>query len=246
MCTVSWIHEADGYQVLCNRDEKKTRRRAWGPSIRTRHGVRYIAPSDGDSGGTWMAVNERGLTLCLLNGTGAGGGQVSRGLLIPELIAEPAAWSVAERLWDRDLTEFAPFTLVALEPGMPAMVVEWKGVDKAVLPDADAMMPLTSSSYETARVVERRRRDFRTKLHAAGKLDSAFLYFFHESHNGHPDAFSTCMHRDDAETVSFSWVKVTSTEAEFFYSPASPCQFAPGVRKQLTLVGAEVGDLVCS
>jgi hypothetical protein len=28
MCTVSWIHEADGYQLLCNRDENHTRYRA--------------------------------------------------------------------------------------------------------------------------------------------------------------------------------------------------------------------------
>ncbi|MBI4909752.1 MAG: hypothetical protein HY820_39405, partial [Acidobacteria bacterium] len=65
---MSWLHDTDGYQVLCNRDEKKTRRKALPPVVNTRQGVRYIAPADGDHGGTWIAVNDRGLTLCLLNG----------------------------------------------------------------------------------------------------------------------------------------------------------------------------------
>ncbi|MBI4902435.1 MAG: NRDE family protein, partial [Acidobacteria bacterium] len=224
----------------------KTRRKALPPVVNTRQGVRYIAPADGDHGGTWIAVNDRGLTLCLLNGAGSGPSRASRGILIPTLMNEHAAWRVAERLWDRDLTGFAPFTLLALEPDMPAMIVEWNGHEKVVLPDADTLMPLTSSSYETERVVERRRLDFQTKAQAAGKVDAAFLYFFHESHNGHPDAFSTCMHRADAGTVSFSWVKVNSSEAEFFYSPEAPCRFAPGVRRQVPLVPSEVGELVCN
>ncbi len=242
MCTVSWLHDENGYQVLCNRDEKKTRRKAWAPTVRVRGGVEYIAPTDGDFGGTWIAVNEHGLTLCLLNGKSTGAGRSSRGLLIPELIAEPSGWRVAERLWDRELTDFAPFTLVALETDLPAMVMEWDGVEKAVLPDGDALMPLTSSSFDTERVIERRRKDFESKLQSAGHVDASFLYFFHESHNGHPDAYSTCMHREDAETVSFSWVKVDGERAEFFYSPSAPCRFAPGIRRELALVG----EAVCS
>ncbi len=70
MCTVSWLHdEIGGYQILCNRDEKYTRGRASAPRIETRNGMRYLAPIDSDSGGTWILTNELGITLCLLNGT---------------------------------------------------------------------------------------------------------------------------------------------------------------------------------
>jgi len=46
MCTVSWIHDSDGYEVLCNRDEKLTRQPALPPQIRERDGIRYLAPVD--------------------------------------------------------------------------------------------------------------------------------------------------------------------------------------------------------
>ena len=56
MCTVSWIHQGPGYQLFCNRDEKHTRRPASKPQLLTRGGVRFLAPIDGDFGGTWIAV----------------------------------------------------------------------------------------------------------------------------------------------------------------------------------------------
>lgn len=234
MCTVSWIHEDGGYQLLCNRDEQRTRRRALPPGVRQRQGVSYIAPMDGDFGGTWIAANEFGVTLCLLNAVAKepmrGGPFTSRGLLLPELMSSKTVWEAGERVWDRDLSPFAPFTIAALEPGEPAMVMEWDGVEKAVIPYAEPLLPLTSSSYESRAVAAARRRDFASKCRNAGKVDADALYFFHESHNGRPDAFSTCMHRPDAETVSFSWVRVTPEEVDFFYSPEAPCRFAPGRR----------------
>jgi hypothetical protein len=249
MCTVTWIHDDDGYQVLCNRDEKRTRRRALPPSIHTRGGVRYIAPSDGDFGGTWIAANEFGLTLCLLNGQWkqpqSPKERHSRGHLLLEWITASSAWEVAGRAQDSDLTPYLPFTLAAFEPGEPAMVVEWNGVEAAVIPYGDALLPLTSSSYQSELVMQRRRTDFQTKLHAAGRLDAELLYFFHESHNGHPDAFSTCMHRPDAETVSFSWVKVGSTNIDFFYTPAAPCRWAAGTHTVLPHAGVRE-SVLCS
>lgn len=67
MCTVSWLHKAKGYVLLCNRDERHTRKPALGPRISERNGISFIAPVDGDHGGSWIGVNQFGLTLCLLN-----------------------------------------------------------------------------------------------------------------------------------------------------------------------------------
>ena len=52
MCTVSWLHTPNGYQLLCNRDERHTRKPGLGPMIRNPAGVRVIAPVDGDLGGS--------------------------------------------------------------------------------------------------------------------------------------------------------------------------------------------------
>src|ERR1051326_3966193 len=70
VCTVSWTHQPGGYHLLCNRDEKRTRGAARAPELRLIGGTRCISPADSDFGGTWIAVNEWGLTLCLLNGPG--------------------------------------------------------------------------------------------------------------------------------------------------------------------------------
>jgi hypothetical protein len=44
------------------------------------------------------------------------------------------------------------------------------------------------------------------------------------------------MHRGDAETVSFSWVKVTASDVEFFYAPGAPCRSHPGEIRRLALI----------
>ena len=67
MCTATWIAEEDGYELFFNRDELLTRGRERPPKNRVSGGVRYVAPSDSDSGGTWIGVNDRGVTLCILN-----------------------------------------------------------------------------------------------------------------------------------------------------------------------------------
>ena len=61
----------------------------------------------------------------------------------------------------------------------------------------------------------------------ASRVDPALLYAFHTSHGAAPDAYSPCMHREDAGTVSFSWVVVTREEVRFLYSPSAPCQCSP-------------------
>src|SRR4051812_25136028 len=123
MCTVSWSHESDGgYQLLCNRDEKRTRKSAVAPGLRTAGGTRFIAPLDGDFGGTWIAVNEHGVSICLLNRYDTTArGWVSRGLLVLDLMGSSrSATEAVQSAARRYLSQFSPFTLVALQPNSPA------------------------------------------------------------------------------------------------------------------------------
>ena len=227
MCTVSWIHQPDGYHLLCNRDEKRTRGTAFAPRVVMRGGVSYIAPIDSDGGGTWLSVSEFGLSLCLLNGsTGlqASLAQRSRGLLVRELAWAPSAEECA--LWIRqlDLRPYAPFSLVILEPRRSAIVAQWDGRDLSVDLAGDRHMPLTSSSFDAEGVRRSRLNEFARRVRTPGSFDPALLYWFHSSHGEGPDAYSTCMHRPDAETVSFSWVIVSPDSIRFLYSAGAPCQ----------------------
>ncbi len=67
MCTVSWLLHDAGYEVFFNRDEQKGRAIANPPAVFDREGTRYMMPVDPDGGGTWIAMNQHGLSLCLLN-----------------------------------------------------------------------------------------------------------------------------------------------------------------------------------
>ena len=85
MCTVTWVHEqAGGYHLFSSRDEKRTRSVALTPELYETSGVRWMAPLDPDGGGSWVAVNEFGFSVCLLNGNGTPG-TLSRGRLVTEL-----------------------------------------------------------------------------------------------------------------------------------------------------------------
>jgi Transport and Golgi organisation 2 len=217
MCTVSWIYSPGGYELFCNRDEKHTRARALGPRIVQRDGVHVVSPADGDCGGSWISANEFGISVCLLNGPGPAPGKFSRGQLVTQLSGTRSAPEVRARVADIDLSEYAGFTLLALEPGSPAEVLAWDG--KEVLHGGAS--PLVSSSFDPEGVRAARLRRF------PANPDAAALLLFHADHGLHASGYSTCMHRDDAETVSFSRVSVTEAQVQFSYTPGASCTHQP-------------------
>lgn len=228
MCTVSWLHEDSGYQLFCNRDERHTRQRAAPPQLQQRAGVTFIAPVDGDHGGSWIGVNEFGLSLCLLNRYQDETARplqtpVSRGLLLTELMDSDSPAQVSCRIKQHDLTRFQPFTLLALAPGTPALIVHWTGRELLNGRSAEAQMPLTSSSYETARVIESRQQQFAELTQQAGQITADLLLNFHRSHAPERGPFSVCLHRADAATVSFSHISVAGGAIRFDYHSAAPC-----------------------
>jgi hypothetical protein len=181
-----------------------------------------VAPVDGDFGGTWIAVNEFGLALCLLNATGdAPEDSLTRGLVIPALIGRYSAAAAIDWLRWIGLRPFAPFTLVALDPQSPPLAARWNGARlsiEAVRP------PLTSSSFNPEQV-QRARLGSYAKATAGGQRTSLdALRRFHRHHGRAADAYSTCMHRADAATVSFTSIAVSAHAIRVAYSPAPPCQ----------------------
>ena len=230
MCTASWLCDENGYHLLFNRDEKLTRKKATGPRLSVKADVRFLAPVDGDFGGTWIAVNEFGVTVCLLNGANLTGTQTpgvrskSRGLLIPELVAAPTATAACTLVRTMDLSVFESFTLVALDPVEPAGLVEWNGLRTLFIPGGDSNMPLTSSSFDTERVRQSRRVEFDRLAGSREDLRISKLFAYHRSHGPACSAYSPCMHRADAETMSFSYIHVTQSDARFFYAGGAPCK----------------------
>ena len=235
MCTVSWLYQDNGYQLFCNRDEKKTRALARGPELIESRGVRYIAPVDRAGGGTWIAVNEHALSLCLLNGPGGrldGRPARSRGYIIMELAVATSIAQACDRARQTSLVEFDPFRLVLLEPLRSAVVITWDGVSRSIAP-YDGVL-LSSSSVDDTGAQRAREQEFVRLAGSSGAPPETHVAF-HRSHGERASAYSPCMHRPDAETVSFTCVHVTSSEVLLHYSPASPCRLIPAQVRQLSI-----------
>ncbi len=251
MCTVSWVHEDRGYQLFCNRDEKSTRGVATDPQLLCRDGVRFLAPIDGDFGGTWIATNEFGVSVCLLNGAAkshraADSHHRSRGQIVLDLASAKSLQEVQARLWQYDLSSYEPFTLAVLERGQREMIMEWDGTEKRLLAIGESYLPLVSSSFDPVAVRNERRGQLAQMVQRSGALDPAVLLMFHQSHLPERGANSPCMHRADAETVSFSWVTVTDSEVSFYYSAGSPCTSFTGESFTLAVKQEEGAEcLVC-
>ncbi len=230
MCTVSWVHSATGYELFCNRDERNERGPELAATETETNGVRWLAPRDGDFGGTWVAVNELGLSIVLLNAYAESLGATpeewtSRGRLVTALADAATAEEACGRLRRVGLPSYRPFVLAILEPGAPVHVARWDGRSLALRENAEDEMPLVSSGV-LPEAVRRHRAEVLAGM-SADALDAGVLERFHKSHEGGPSALSTCMHRDDARTRSTCRVSVTSEAVRLVHTPGPPCETEP-------------------
>ena len=225
MCTVSWLRATDGYELLFNRDELKSRGEALPPRLATTSGVRWMGPVDPDAGGTWIAANEHGLTVGVLNGSRAAESDrsewTSRGLLAPDLAVHADAASVAAALRTFDLEAYRAFRLLAISPVAPAIVVEWDRRRLVVDEAAEGRIPLVSSAFDESEVGRARRAEF-ARITGGRALTLERLLQFHGSTEGGPSAFSVAMERPEASTRSLTRVTVTAEEIVMRYHPGRP------------------------
>jgi hypothetical protein len=103
------------------------------------------------------------------------------------------------------------------------MLLHWTGHDSLVEWNGDYAMPLVSSSFDPEGVAAYRRRLMHQSVAEQGSLDAGLLERFHASHAPLPCAYSACMHREDASTVSFSRIRVSGTSIQFSYQDQAPC-----------------------
>jgi hypothetical protein len=228
MCTVTWARQKDGYHLLCNRDERNSRQPALGPHCHEKNGVKYIAPIDGDHGGSWIGVNEFGLSLCLLNRYGdvdlhPDRKYISRGLLLIDLFDCFDVWQVKSCINEVNLSRFRPFNLVVLSQTEESTLLEWTGSRYSFIDNVDGHVPLTSTSLTEPGIAIERQRQFATLTAGSGRNEVA-LDTFHRSHLPERGSHSVCMHRNEAATVSLSKITVANGAILFEYESGPPCE----------------------
>lgn len=230
MCTLTWQLQADcgGYRLLFNRDEQRTRSPGLPPQIWQQQDNKGLAPIDSQAGGHWISVNQSGLTLALLNHYQADAvvpvheQPLSRGHLVQTLRHLTNSEAVLEYLTSHFpieyLSRFRPFQLLMLEKTGSALRTTWDGKALKVVPQKEPF--LSSSGYSTQEVLASRKRWFDEHEH----LDRYQQQAFHASHWPQRGAFSVCMHRDDARTVSVTEVTVSESLIAMRYAPGPLCQ----------------------
>lgn len=219
MCTLSWVYHGNThYEVCFNRDEQRTRLPAIEPQSVLIDDVRCLMPIDPVGGGSWISTNEHGLTVCLLNfyqGKVPNGNLTSRGLVIKQLASCCSSQSVDHRLLSMRLGSFAPFTLVSFDTHRTANETVLWTWDGERLTRSHAVAPIVSAAVNFTQARNYRRRLFerlvtRLPIEQVGQE-------FHLTHDTTSPHLSPLMARNDARTVSFTSVVVSSTKQEMHY-----------------------------
>jgi hypothetical protein len=230
MCTVSWRAARDGLDLFFNRDELHTRAPELPPVREERDGTAFLAPRDGDHGGTWLAVNAHGLTVCLLNDyanpwrPAPGTARHSRGHLVLACATAASLAAVAAEIARQPLARTLPFTLLAVAPGGDALALRWDGAQLHRRPPAagDLPPPLSSSSFATDEVIAARLARFAQTFPTGTAPDADALAAYHRQHDPSAGAHSVLMRRPDAATRSLCHVRVTPERVSLAYAPVRP------------------------
>lgn len=238
MCTVVWVPaEGGGYRLGHNRDESRGRGRAAAPTVRQAGGRSFLAPTDADAGGTWITVNDAGLTVCMLNAAHRAPERLppepeSRGLLPLDLAGCATLTEIHDRIrtWDGRLERLRAFHLVAVARGRDgaessAERHRWDGRQHVV----DRLAPpglFVSALLDQGGAERERGRSWRRFLDARhGTVDIDDLAGWLANHEPERGMLSACVHRPDARTVSRTTVEVpASGPIVVRYLDGSPCE----------------------
>ncbi|MBI5385617.1 MAG: NRDE family protein [Verrucomicrobia bacterium] len=255
MCTVTFIPRRTGYHLAMNRDEKLTRVAALPPK-KHRVGDRVVIFPSEPGGGSWIALNDSGACLALINWYSAARRvstvAFSRGRVVKAVSSASSPGSVESALTREPLARMSPFRLVGLFPATHE-IVEWRWDLKALRRRNHRWkaQQWISSGFDEPAAQRIRSRTFRRAMRqrTAGKLD--WLRRLHRSHAPDAGPFSTCMHRADAATVSYTEVSVFSKRARMHYQPGIACQTSARAGRQVLLrlskpVGGRASQDGCS
>ena len=226
MCTVSWRQTRAGYDLFFNRDELHSRQPEFPPTLQTDEGITFVAPRDGECGGTWLLTNEYGVTICLLNDyanswrPAPGATRYSRGHIVLSTAPTNSLDEIVECVERHPLAWVAPFWLLGIAPKAAPLLLHWNGITLVRRQTPIRPAVLTSSSFETAEVTAVRLREFCRRVRVPCRPTVSELAKFHRQHDPSAGAYSVAMHRSDAATRSFIHVAVNRGRVSLDYQPA--------------------------
>ena len=236
MCTVTVVPVRETIRLACNRDELRSRPVALSPRIQQFGPRRAVLPVDPTSGGTWVAVNDAGLALALLNVNakkGTPAAPQSRGKIIPALLHADTPLSAAFSALTLDPAQYAPFRLLLVNR-REGVEVHSDGTRIRLVWRIGLTRPqLFTSSGLGDQAVEGPRRQLFGEFFDRPGDQFAQQDAFHRHRWPDRPHLSVCMDRQDARTVSHTVVSLGPDRVTLAYHPDAPDR--PGETFTLTL-----------
>lgn len=239
MCTVTFIARRNGYTLGMNRDEKLTRVAGLPPRLTHIKERAILSPCE-PNGGTWIGVNDTGMTLALINWYSitnrVTGNVLSRGEVVKSSLVASSSAALDKTLKQLPLTRVNPFRLIGILPA-DRVVIEWRWNLSHLKRRAHRWQTNTwiSSGFDEPGAQKIRGKVFREALRqqSADSLDR--LRRLHRSHGSEPSPYSHCMHRADAATVSYTEIAISHRFATMRHTPGAPCCTAAMLARGLQL-----------
>jgi hypothetical protein len=164
---------------------------------------------------------------------------LSRGLVVKELAGKSTAKEIAAAVKKLPVRKLRPFRLIAIL-SRERRVIEWRwNLQRLAIRNHEwQRQHWFSSGFDERRAELERQRvcDAANDQQSAESL--SWLRQLHRSHAPKRGAFSICMHRPDAATVSYTEVAVSKRRATMRYKPGPCCSNGANVTRTISLACA--------
>ncbi len=238
MCTYTVIKDGNnGFRIAFNRDELRKRAIASPPQLHSKNNSKIVYPVDNPQGGTWIGVNNYGVTAALLNTNSEPGSGIrkmlkdrlsnvhSRGIIIPEILGEKNIQDSINKIRSFNIIQFMPFRLIIHNRKKHAFI-GWTGEELTIWEKDWDGLPIfyTSSGLGDSLVENFRYPLFKKYIFSHPNPDVNIQDYFHSLTDKQRPHLSVCMDRPDAQTVSYTTISINQTEATVDYYPDPPCK----------------------
>lgn len=233
MCTVTFLPARQGYRLGMNRDEQRRRVKAMPPKSIREKGRTFLAPYE-PGAGTWIGLNDGGVSLALINWYAVhrrvAAHPVSRGEIVIAARTATTPDDVTITLQGLPLKRINPFRLIGVFPSAQ-IIAEWRWDQRRLVVRRHPWraQQWISSGYDEPRAQRLRSAAFRAARRQASFGSAGWLRRLHRSHAPRPGPYSTCMHRADAVTVSYTEIAVQGSRGAMVYHDGPPCGCEPAL-----------------
>ena len=219
MCTVTFIPFRDSFFITSNRDESPGRTAKELTSLHLTGDTIIHFPLDEESGGSWIAMSDKGRAVCLLNGAfepfiPQSSYRISRGKVVVHAALDQ---DITTFINDYDLSGIAPFTLLIFEKENFVQLI-WDG-DQRHIKELSSTKPEIWSSVTLypIEVREKRRQLFNTWLQNNGTFDRDLIMQFHQFTTDDPLNDFIMNRNNIVKTLSITSIELKKDKASLLH-----------------------------